>query len=292
MRYQNWITGLTLAVMILAAVAAAGGVFMTGGPGPATHLSVHGQEVELYGRGLYRYMSAELAVQGIAQDYVTLFLAVPLLGAGLIWASTGSAAGKLFLAGMLGYTLVTYLFYLVMAMYNAFFLLYAALLGLSFHALLLTLFEITIPELEELFAGGKPVRFAGGFLVVNGVNVGLLWLGRVAPPLLDGSIYPESLEHYTTLIVQGLDLGLLLPFSIILGVLLWRRTPMGLLGAPVYLVFLSVMMIALVAKIIAIGMAGGEIVPPVFVIPPAAVVTIYCAVRMLQAPKPAAAVAG
>ena len=30
------------------------------------------------------------------------------------------------------------------------------------------------------------------------------------PPLLEGSVYPVEVQHYTTLIVQGLDLGLLL----------------------------------------------------------------------------------
>lgn len=83
------------------------------------------------------------------------------------------------------------------------------------------------------------MRFAEGFLVFNAVAIGLMWLQVVVPPLLDGSIYPAQLQHYTTLIVQGLDLGLLLPLSAVSGVLLMRRTPMGCLLGPVYLVFLS-----------------------------------------------------
>lgn len=36
--------------------------------------------------------------------------------------------------------------------------------------------------------------------------IGSLWLGVVVPPLVDGSIYPKELQHYTTLVVQGFDL--------------------------------------------------------------------------------------
>lgn len=83
----------------------------------------------------------------------------------------------------------------------------------------------------------------------------------MVPPLLDGTIYPPSLEHYTTLIVQGLDLALFLPLSIISGALLLRRKALGYLDAPVYLIFLVFQMTNLTAKLIAMGTQGQEIVP-------------------------------
>ena len=57
---------------------------------------------------------------------------------------------------------------------------------------------------------------------------------------------------------------------------------MGYLLAPVYLVFLSLLMTALLAKIIAMGQVGAQIVPAVFIIPTILVVTIGTTVALLR----------
>lgn len=282
MKYGRTITALVILVMAAAAVASAFGVFSQAGPGPWEYRTVRGETITVYGRGIYRHMSADVAVQGIGQDWVTLFLAVPLLGVALAWARWGSLRGRFLLSGVSGYFLVTYLFYLVMGMYNVLFLLYTLLLGASLFAFALTLAGIRQEELPTLFAVRAPVRFCGGFLLFNTAAVALLWLGVIVPPLVDGSIYPEGLHHYTTMIVQGLDLGLLLPLSAVSGVLLIRRRPLGLLLGPVYLIFLSLLMTALVAKIIAMGLTGVNIVPVVFIIPAITLASLISAILMLR----------
>lgn len=286
MKYERTIGILVICIMIASAAAAAAGIFTHGGPGPFVYESIRGEEVTIYGYGLYRHMSADVAVQGIGQDYVTLFLAVPLLGAAFLiarrGARTGSLRGQYLLAGVLGYFLVTYLFYLVMGMYNVFFLAYAFLLGASFFALALTLLGIDLRVLPAVFRERTPVKLCGGFLIFNSLAIGWLWLGVVLPPLLDGSVYPVSLQHYTTLIVQGLDLGLLLPLSFVTGLLLIRRRPMGLLLGPMYLVFLSLLMTALTAKIIAMAVTGVNVIPVIFIIPTILLFTLLCAVRILK----------
>ena len=181
---------------------------------------------------------------------------------------------------------MTYLFYLVMAMYNPLFLVYAFLLGSSFFAFSLTLMGFDIEKLPEAFKPKTPTGLCGGFLIFNTLAIGQLWLGVVVPPLLDGSIYPAQLQHYTTLIVQGLDLGLLLPLSLVSGILLLKKRPMGYLLVPVYLVFLSLLMTALTAKIIAMALTGVNVIPVIFIIPTILVITIVCAVLMLKSVRP------
>jgi uncharacterized protein with FMN-binding domain len=283
MKNSRTITALVILVMAAAAIASGFGVFTHAGPGPWEYRTVRGEMITIYGRGIYQHMSADVAVQGVGQDWVTLFLAVPLLGTALIRARRGSPRGRFLLAGVLGYFLVTYLFYLVMGMYNVLFLLYTLLLGTSFFAFGLTLAGIRQAELTALFAKQAPVRFCGGFLLFNTATVALLWLGVIVPPLLDGTVYPEGLHHYTTMIVQGLDLGLLLPLSAFSGVLLIRRHPLGLLLGPVYLIFLTLLMTALVAKIIAMGLAGVNVVPVVFIIPVITLISLISAALMLRA---------
>jgi hypothetical protein len=263
-------------VALGASVAAAVGAFWNAGPGPFEHLSVRGSWVTVYGRGVYRHMSADVAIQGIAQDYVTLFLAVPALIVSYLSAAGGGLRARLVLGGVLFYLFVTYLFYLIMGTYNELFLLYVLLLGTSFFALARLLIAFPLDRLPAA-PPGRGTAAAGIFLMINAILIGAMWLGVILPPLLAGELYPEGLDHYTTMIVQGMDLALLLPLSFVCGSMLRRGLPLGRLLGRVYLVFLSILMIALSAKILAMGLSGVNIVPAVFIIPGTALVTIFFA---------------
>jgi hypothetical protein len=282
MKYQKSITVLSSSIIMLAIVAASMGIFSTGGPGPYEIETVRGEVVTVYGKGLYKHMSMEVAPQGIAQDYVTLFVAVPMLLISLLWARKGSVKGRLLLAGILAYFLVTYLFYLVMGMYNILFLLYAALLGTSFFAFAQAMISFDMNHLADQFRESTPVKWAGGFLIFNSIAIGLMWLGVVVPPLFDGSIIPKEVEHYTTLIVQGLDLGLLLPLSFVSGLLFIKRNPFGYLLAPVYFIFLSLLMLALSAKVVAMGLLGQNVIPAIVIIPMFGLIAISCSVVIFK----------
>lgn len=282
MKSQKSVTILSIAIILLSIVAASMGIFSDDGTGPFEVETVRGTTVTIYGQGIYQHMSAELAPQGIAQDYVTLFAGVPLLIIGLLWARKGSLRGRFLLAGTLGYFLVTYLFYLVMGMYNILFLVYVLLLSTSFFAFALTIRSFNMENLPEYFGSGMPVKTPGGFLIFNSIAIGFLWLGVVVPPLLEGTAIPEEVEHYTTLIVQGLDLSLLLPLSFIAGMLFIKRRPLGYLMAPVYLIFLSLLMAALTAKIVVMGMLDYNVVPAIYIIPTFTVISIICSITVLR----------
>lgn len=257
---------LIFAVIVIAsAVASACGIFMEAGNGPYQYTSIRGQEITISGKGLYQNMSADVAIQGIAQDYLTLFLAIPLL---IIFGflNNNSLKLKVFLAGLTAYFLVTYFFYLCMGMYNECFLLYVIIAGTSFFGFIMQIQELQKTNTNTWFGNKRPA-FAGWFLIANAILIGAMWLSVVLPPMMDGSLYPVSLEHYTTLIVQGLDLAILLPASMVSGVLFLQRKSSGYLFTPVYLVFLSFMMLALTAKITGMGLQGVNIVPAVYIIP-------------------------
>jgi hypothetical protein len=194
----------------------------------------------------------------------------------------GSLKGRFLLAGVLGYFFVTYLFYLVMGMYNYLFLAYSFLMGTTFFAFALTLLSFDLDATPSVFSEKTPTKFTGGFLIFNAFAIAFLWLSIVVPPLLDGSIVPKQVEHYTTLIVQGMDLGLLLPLSVVSGLLLWGKTPFGYLMGTVYLIFLSLLMTALTAKVIAMGLLGSNIIPVIFIIPTFNLMAIGCSFVLLK----------
>lgn len=282
MKYSKFISILVFCIAVTATLSTIIGIFSNHGSGTYEYESIRGQMVEIYGRGIYQHMSAEVAPQGIAQDFVTLFIGVPLLFIALLWARKGSLKGRFLLAGTLGYFLVTYLFYLIMAMYNPLFLVYVFLMGTSFFAFSLTMLSFNVEKLPVIFRENTPVKFAGGFLIFNALSITFLWMNIVVQPLLDGTIFPKGLEHCTTLIVQGMDLGLLLPLGVISGVLLIRKKPFGYLLGTVYFILLSLIMTALTAKIIAIVMLGYNIIPVIFIIPIFNLLSIVCLILLLK----------
>lgn len=267
MKSQKTIRFLVIIIVIMSGIATSSAIFSHDGPGSYSYKSIRGKEVIIYGKGLYKDMSAEVAPQGLAQDHVTLLIGIPLLIISFGMAGKGSLRARYLLTGTVGYFLVTYLFYLVMGMYNAMYLTYVILLSASFFAFYLLMQSFEPGTLKESFKPQTPTGLTGGFLIFNAIAIALLWLSILIPPLTDGSIVPVQVEHYTTLIVQGLDLAILLPAGFISGLLLIRRQPTGYLFAPVYFVFLSLLMTALTSKVIAMHYLGFNTVPAIFIIP-------------------------
>jgi len=266
MKNRKIITVLVILIVIISAIASLGGIFSTSGPGQRTIESVRGQTVMLYGQGLYQDMSADVAIQGIAQDWVTLLLGIPMLLTSLYFARKGSLGGRLVLSGTIGYFLVTYLFYMTMAMYNQMFLAYIVLLGLSFFALVLTLFSYDFEQLRKSFTNERTLKYAGYFLMSNSILIAMLWLIIILPAFIKG-IVPNQVEHYTTLIVQGFDIGLILPICFVSGWLAVRKNIYGYLYAIITLILLVILMTALVSKIVFMANAGQNVIPVVFIIP-------------------------
>ncbi|WP_318508964.1 hypothetical protein [Bacillus sp. T3] len=84
-----------------------------------------------------------------------------------------------------------------------------------------------------------------------------MWLGRIIPPLFNGE--PTlGLEHYTTLVIQGIDLGIIVPVSMLGAVLLLKRKPFGFLLTSVLMVKMITLLSALTAMIIGQAIAGVE----------------------------------
>ena len=279
---KRTLTILVLLIVVISAISSSIGIFSNAGSGSYQYESIRGKAIEIYGKGVYQHMSSDVAIQGIAQDFVTLFIGIPLLLVSLWGFRKNSIKCHFLLSGTLGYFFVTYLFYTAMGMYNVLFLGWVALLGLSFFGLLMSLLSFDLSGIKQHFSNVTPIKFVGGFLIFTSVSIALLWLSIVIPPLIDGTIYPDSLQHYTTLIVQGFDLGLLLPISFLSGLLLIKGKPMGYLAATTYIGFLSILMTALTAKIIAMSMNGVSVIPAIFIIPTFNIISILCLFLMIK----------
>lgn len=281
MKYTKAITILVLMIALAATVASVTGIVSDSGDGSYEYETIRGPVIEIYGKGLYRHMSSELAIQGIAQDYITLLAGVPLLILGLVLFLRKSRRGRLLLAGVLLYFFLTYLFYTAMAMYNYMFPAYIILLGTSLFSLILVLSGFIFED-SGVFFPGKLMKSAGVFLIINSSLVALLWLGEIVPPLINGTLYPSGLHHYTTLIVQGFDLGIFLPLGIVSGIMATRGIPSGHVFASVYTIFLSLLMAALNSKILFMAKEGANVIPVVFIMPVVFVVSLVFAFLIMK----------
>lgn len=282
MQNRKTISILIIFIAIFSTIATGSGIFTNYGTGNYEFKSINNQTVTIYGKGVYENMSADVAIQGIAQDYVTLFIAIPMLIIALFWTRKDSLKSKLFLAGVLNYFFLTYLFYMNMAMYNKLFLIYIILVSTMFFAFVLTLLSIDIKTISQHFNPKTPTKFIGFFLIVLSSMIALLWLSIIVPPLIDGSIVPKSVEHYTTLTVQGFDLSIFLPIAFISGFLLIKKRQFGFLMASVTIIFLSLLMTALVAKIIAMSLVDVNVIPAVYIIPWFLIFSIICATILFK----------
>jgi hypothetical protein len=73
-----------------------------------------------------------------------------------------------------------------------------------------------------------------------------MWLGVIVPPLLANQP-PLELESYTTLIIQALDLGIVVPTAFLSGILLWKKSAWGYLLSSIVLIKLATLALAVSA---------------------------------------------
>lgn len=276
MKYKQIITILVIFTAILSLFASTFGVFSTGGIGQHDITSIYGNRVSIYGKGLYQNDSISVASQGIAQDIITMILGIPLLTASLYLSRKGLLKGKLLLSGTLAYFLYTYTSYSFLWMYNSLFLIYVMLMSISFFAFLLTMMSFDIESLPLHFNKKFPVKFLGSLFIFIGISIGLMWIGRIIPPLITHSI-PPSLEHYTTLPIQALDLGFIVPLAFLTGILIIKKKPFGYLLSSIITTKGITMLTSITAMIIGQISLGVKVSSIELIIFPAFnLIIIYC----------------
>jgi hypothetical protein len=217
-------------IFVLTLVAAVAGLWPAEGtPYPLT--TFRGEEVTINARGLYYWDTVSSAAQMQANDLVALVLGLPLLAVSFWLAQRGSLRGRLLLAGTLGFILYTYITMCFGAHFNPLFLVYVALFSLSLFAFVLVMMSFDLEALPGRFSAKLPRGWIAGLLCFAAAFLSLAWLGRVAAALAPGAI--PALENTTSMFIQVMDLGIVVPVCVLAAILLLRRRPWGYLLASV-----------------------------------------------------------
>jgi len=247
MKYSSTLKILIPLIGLLSLFAAGMGLFyqLPGEPYPFT--SHRGESVMINGHGLYYYDTVSSAAQQQGNDVVTLFVALPILAVSTWLAFHGSLRGHLLLTGVIGFFLYTYLSMCMLTAFNALFLVYVAIFGLSLYAFILSMMSFDLATLPRHFSDKLPRGWIAALLFVISAFLTLSWLGRVLSPLMQDT--PPLLDNSTTMVIQAMDLSLIVPLAILSGILLLRRSAWGYLLTSVF-----------VLKAIALGMAVSAMV--------------------------------
>jgi hypothetical protein len=254
MKNQSAVKYLVLLIGLLALFAAGEGLLNQTPGSPYAFTNHRGETVMINGHGLYFYDTVSMAAQAQANDLVTLLVGLPMLVISSWLAFRGSLRGQLLLTGTVGYFLYTYMSVSMLTAFNALFLVYVALFGLSVYAFALCIMSFDMQALPDHFTARLPRGWIAGLLFLMGAFLSLLWLSTVLSPILQNKTAP--LDNTTTFVIQAMDLALIVPLAVLSGILLLRRSAWGYLLTSVFVMKVTVLGLAVSAMGVNMILAG------------------------------------
>jgi hypothetical protein len=198
--------------------------------------------------------------QSTAQDAVDFFLVLPVFVLSGLYVFRGERLAEPIWGGALIYLVYTFIIYCFAVHFNVLFLAYVAILGLSAYGLVYFVRRQVRRPGVRVLSSGRPAHVIGIYFLVVAVLFFLLWLADIIPAILQG-ITPPSLvaAGLVTNPVHILDLAIFLPGVFIVGLMLRRQHPLGLLFAPALLVFFVLMDITITVIFVAQQAAGAPV---------------------------------
>lgn len=199
----------------------------------------------------YARESASMAAQGMGQDMVDLFLVVPAIIISLILMRNNKRVATLVFGGLVFYVLYSFIIYSMGVHFNLMFLVYCFTLGAATYTFIVYFYYLSRIEVKEWFTEKTPNKALAVFFIIVAALFYLLWLRDIIPPIMNNTV-PKTVSDYDLLVnpVHVIDLAFALPGLVIVAILLIRKHNLGYLLAPIALVFLITLTIALAAMVI------------------------------------------
>ena len=146
--------------------------------------------------------------------------------------------------------------------FNAFFLIYTALLGLSIFALILGLVNLDVNGIRQQFRERTPVKWIGGYFLFVAFGLSAVYLMQSIAFIFTGQL-PSivTISGHPTSIVFALDLTLLVLWFVVGVLWLMKRQPWGFVVAgilcPLFPVGLMLLVVTMpMSAVLFLSLAG------------------------------------
>ncbi len=227
---------LSLLVLILLFITSYAGIFIP----------------ETYARNTQSFRA-----QGIGQDIVNLFIIIPLFLIATILYYKGNKRAILIWGGVLLYLIYSFVIYCLAQPFNFLFLVYCAILGLSFYSGLYFMLTMINKPIKSWYKGEIPVKLVSTFFIVVAILFYFVWLSEVIPASINNEVPQSVIENgVNTNPVHVLDLSILLPALLITAILLLKGHKFGYLLTPILLIFFILMTLAILGMVLAMSLEG------------------------------------
>lgn len=198
--------------------------------------------------------------QSLGQDAINLFLIAPFLfiTSWLAYRNSNRTAGLL-RGGIILYIVYTFTIYSFDVHFNSLFIVYCFILGLSFYSFLYFLFTQGTELVSDRFRHKNVIEITAFYMLIVPCVFYSFWFSEIIPAIISGTA-PKSLIEagLFTNPIHVIDLSVFLPALFITGIMMLQQKPLGLVLAPVMLVFFVLMDITIGALMIVMNAKGIE----------------------------------
>ena len=284
MKLQNYkkMMMLCLVVMLLVTTASVIGVFFRGDMSSVEIESVRGEKYEMVTAGIYKYNSLRMVSEGVGWDIFTLFIALPIFLLVLPALGRGSLRGRLLAIGLLAYFFYQYFMYALAWAFGSLFLLFIFIFVFSLIGCLWIASGIDTDSLVRQTTESFPRRSMAVVSVLMSIVLILMWLQRIIAGL-KGDLSTGMLLGQTTMVVQVLDLGLVVPLALFTALALWLKRPIGYLLSTIFVVKAVAMSAAICAMILLVWATEGKLeIVPLIIFGSATLATTYLGIQMYK----------
>jgi hypothetical protein len=179
----------------------------------------------LYPQMYSKVVIARVLPGTISQDIVALVVSIAALLM-LIRLKDEQVTLQIVLLGVLGFYFYAYGIYVIERVYTIFYLVYMAIFGLSFYAMIFAVASIRRKALSQIRLPDGLRKFSVGFSLLMPVVFYPLWISMLIPLMRTG----ERIEYLYSVFV--IDLCFIMPAFVILAVMSAKKQGLGLLLTP------------------------------------------------------------
>ncbi len=220
-----------------------------------SYINQYGDEVKLFGSGIYKADSYFKAPIFIGTDLCVLFFAVPLFLISLIKDLRASTATtQLRLVSIEAICLYYAVSLCLGVKYNRIFVLYVILFSLLFFTLIKRMRNLSRYNYSFEMKKSDAV-----FLIFSGISLCVAWWPDIIPTILNGTSL-KLIENYTTEPTYVLDLGIISPLCFISLILMKKKDSFGVVLYAILLQSIIVVAVMMITQS-AVQFASGVEIP-------------------------------